>query len=75
MDEQDDVVRIMTIHKSKGLEFPICFVAGCGGQFNMMDAQKSIICDANYGIGLDYVDIANRVKYKDIRKRFWQSIY
>ncbi len=70
MDEQDDVVRIMTIHKSKGLEFPICFVAGCGGQFNMMDAQKSIICDANYGIGLDYVDIANRVKYKDIRKRF-----
>ena len=70
MDEQDDVVRIMTIHKSKGLEFPICFVAGCGGQFNMMDAQKSIICDANFGIGLDYVDIANRVKYKDIRKRF-----
>ena len=70
MDEQDDVVRIMTIHKSKGLEFPICFVAGCAGRFNQMDAQKAIICDSNYGIGLDYVDIANRVKYKDIRKRF-----
>jgi len=70
MDEQDDVVRIMTIHKSKGLEFPICFVAGCAGRFNQMDAQKSIICDSNYGIGLDYVDIDNRVKYKDVRKRF-----
>ncbi len=70
MDEQDDVVRIMTIHKSKGLEFPICFVVGCSGRFNQMDAQKAIICDSNYGIGLDYVDIANRVKYKDLRKRF-----
>ena len=70
MDEQDDVVRIMTIHKSKGLEFPICFVAGCAGRFNQMDAQKAIICDSNYGIGLDYVDITNRVKYKDVRKRF-----
>ncbi|MBO4988080.1 MAG: helicase-exonuclease AddAB subunit AddA [Lachnospiraceae bacterium] len=70
MDEQDDVVRIMTIHKSKGLEFPICFVAGCAGRFNQMDAQKAIICDSNYGIGLDYVDIDNRVKYKDLRKRF-----
>ncbi len=70
MGEQDDVVRIMTIHKSKGLEFPICFVAGCAGRFNQMDAQKAIICDSNYGIGLDYVDIDNRVKYKDVRKRF-----
>ena len=70
MDEQDDVVRIMTIHKSKGLEFPICFVAGCAGRFNQMDAQKAIICDSNYGIGLDYVDIHNRVRYKDLRKRF-----
>ncbi|MBQ8039059.1 MAG: helicase-exonuclease AddAB subunit AddA, partial [Lachnospiraceae bacterium] len=70
MDEQDDVVRIMTIHKSKGLEFPICFVAGCAGAFNMMDAKEAVICDANFGIGLDYVDLANRVKYKDIRKRF-----
>jgi len=70
MDEQDDVVRIMTIHKSKGLEFPICFVAGCAGAFNMMDAKEAVICDANFGIGLDYVDLTNRVKYKDIRKRF-----
>ena len=70
MDEQDDVVRIMTIHKSKGLEFPICFVAGCAGRFNQMDARNPIICDSNYGIGLDYVDMGNRVKYKDLRKRF-----
>ncbi len=70
IDEQDDVVRIMTIHKSKGLEFPICFFAGCSGQFNTRDAEKAVICDANYGIGLDYIDLVNRVKYKDIRRRF-----
>ena len=70
MDEQDDVVRIMTIHKSKGLEFPICFLAGCAGQFNTKDAEKAVICDANYGIGLDFLDVLNRVKYKDVRRRF-----
>lgn len=69
-DELADVVRIMTIHKSKGLEFPVCFVAGCAGQFNMRDTESTIICDSDHGIGLDYVDIANRVRYRDVRKRF-----
>lgn len=67
---QNDVVRIMTIHKSKGLEFPICFVAGCTGEFNLKDTSTDVICDFRYGIGIDYVDLENRVKYKDVRKEF-----
>ncbi len=69
-DEGADVVRIMTIHKSKGLEFPVCFVSGLAGQFNMRDTESALVCESDYGVGLDYVDIENRVKYKDIRKRF-----
>lgn len=69
-DEATDVVRIMTIHKSKGLEFPVCIVAGCAGRFNMRDTESAFICESDYGVGLDYVDLEKRVKYKDVRKRF-----
>lgn len=40
MDEQADTVRLMSIHKSKGLEFPIVFVAGMGKSFNMQDQRE-----------------------------------
>ena len=43
LDENADVVRIMTIHKSKGLEFPVCFVCGLSKQFNQMDMRQSIL--------------------------------
>ena len=69
-DEGADVVRIMTIHKSKGLEFPVCIVSGCAGLFNMRDTESALICESDYGIGMDYVDLEKRVKYKDVRKRF-----
>lgn len=69
-EEAADVVRVMTIHKSKGLEFPVCILAGCAGQFNMRDTESSLICESDHGIGLDYVDLNRRVKHKDIRKRF-----
>ena len=69
-DEAADVVRIMTIHKSKGLEFPVCIVAGCAGRFNMRDMESAFICESDYGVGMDYVDLEKRVKYKDVRKRF-----
>lgn len=68
--EGEDAVRLMTIHKSKGLEFPVCFVSGCGQAFNMRDTESTFVCDFDYGVGLDYVDLSDRVKYKDIRKRF-----
>ncbi len=68
LDENADVVRIMTIHKSKGLEFPICFVCGMAKQFNQMDMRQSIIMDVDAGIGVDYIDPVLRVKKKTLRK-------
>lgn len=45
LGENDDVVRIMTIHKSKGLEFPIVFLCGTHGQFNIKDTGQKIVYD------------------------------
>ena len=69
LDENADVVRIMSIHKSKGLEFPICFVAGLSKKFNMSDAREQVIFDSDFGMGLDYVNANKRVKYSDLRKK------
>ena len=69
LDEHADVVRIMTIHKSKGLEFPICFVSGLGGEFNKTDSKASVITDMEYGIALDYVDPDSRTKVKTLQKQ------
>lgn len=68
LDENANVVRIMTIHKSKGLEFPICIVAGCSKAIQARDTQGSLLCDTSYGVAFDYVDLENRVKYPDLRK-------
>lgn len=68
LDENADVVRIMTIHKSKGLEFPICFVCGLSKQFNQMDMRQSILMDAGLGVGVDYIDPSLRLKRKTMRK-------
>jgi len=68
LDENADVVRIMTIHKSKGLEFPICFVCGLSKQFNQMDMRKGILMDVDLGIGVDYIDPVLRLKRKTMRK-------
>lgn len=54
--ENDDVVRIMTIHKSKGLEFPMVIVAGMGKRFNNANARKPVDLHKNIGLGLRYVD-------------------
>lgn len=67
--ENTNAVRIMTIHKSKGLEFPIVFVAGMGKQFNLMDARKGTIIDGDYGIGCDYVNLDLRIKQPTLLKR------
>lgn len=69
-DDNTNAVRIMTIHKSKGLEFPVVFVAGMGKQFNLMDARKGTIIDGDYGVGCDFVDMERRVKKPTLIKRF-----
>lgn len=68
LDENADVVRIMSIHKSKGLEFPICFVCGLAKRFNMMDTNGKMIADVDMGIGVDYVDIRQRLQSRTLRK-------
>ncbi|HKM04019.1 MAG TPA: helicase-exonuclease AddAB subunit AddA [Lachnospiraceae bacterium] len=68
LDEYADTVRIMSIHKSKGLEFPICIVAGMSKRFNMMDIRKSIIMDIDMGIGAEFIDPVSRVKAQTLHK-------
>ncbi len=68
LDENADVVRIMSIHKSKGLEFPITFVSGLSKRFNMQDANQSLILDMDLGLGIDYVDPVRRIRNKTLRR-------
>lgn len=68
LDENADVVRVMTIHKSKGLEFPICFVCGLSKQFNLMDTRQAILMDVELGIGVDCINPQMRTKRKTLRK-------
>lgn len=69
LDEHADVVRIMTIHKSKGLEFPVCFLCGLGKKINLKDALDPVLLDAEYGIGLDHIDPELRVRRPTILKK------
>lgn len=68
LSDTDNAVRIMTIHKSKGLEFPIVFVANMNKQFNMTDARSKIALHFNMGVGMDYIDMTTRIKSKNLIK-------
>ena len=67
-DENADVVRIMSIHKSKGLEFPICFVSGLAAGFRKREGSGVLAVDVDAGIGVEFVDPERRVKGKNLRK-------
>ncbi|MDF2871832.1 MAG: hypothetical protein K0R05_3407 [Anaerocolumna sp.] len=71
--EDDKSVRIMSIHKSKGLEFPIVFVAGMGKNFNTQDSRAKLLLHQDYGIGMDYIDLNLRVKEPTLIKKFIQK--
>ena len=66
--ENDNSVKIMTIHKSKGLEYPVVFVGGMGKKMNMMDVSKSIIVHPDLGIGVNRIDTVKRLRYKTLIK-------
>lgn len=68
ISEEDDVVRVMTIHASKGLEFPVCIVAGIDKGRNNTDEGGSVIWDASYGIGVNRIDINRRTKKSTLYK-------
>ncbi len=65
----DDVVQIMSIHKSKGLEFPIVFVSGLGKQFNQQDVNASLVVHQDLGIGADCIYPEDRIKFKTVMKQ------
>ena len=62
-------VTLMSIHKSKGLEFPVVFVSGLSREFNRESARAHVLCDQNLGLGLSFVDTKNRVRYPTVAKR------
>ena len=68
LGESENVVRLISIHKSKGLEYPIVFVAGCSKQFNLQDIRASLLIDPEMGLASDYTDLSRRVKYATVKK-------
>lgn len=68
LDENADVVRIMSIHKSKGLEFPVVFVAGLSKKFNTRDTAGTLITDIDLGIGVNCVDPEMRTQCGTLRR-------
>lgn len=65
----DGSVRIMSIHKSKGLEFPVVFLCGLSRTFNMSDIQKQVLCHKELGLGLTHTNTVQRVRFPTIAKR------
>lgn len=61
--EQEDVVRVMSIHKSKGLEYPVVFLAGMGKSFNMSDTKGSYMLHKTLGFGTKYIDPILRISH------------
>ncbi len=66
--ENDNVVRIYSIHKSKGLEYPIVFVAGMTKKFNLRDLNQPVLTHPDLGIASDFVDYEMRVKAPTMKK-------
>ena len=62
-------VTIMSIHKSKGLEFPVVFLGGLSRGFNMESARGQVLCDRDLGLGLSCMDLKHRIRYPNIAKR------
>ncbi len=65
--ESADVVRLMTIHKSKGLEFPVVILAGMGREFNFKDTYKPLLADNMLGLACRYADLDSRVRMRTLR--------
>ena len=67
--ENENVVRIMSIHKSKGLEFPVVILAGTGKQFNFQDLNGKILLDQDLGIGPQYINYERHIEFKTLAKK------
>lgn len=72
-DEQTDAVRLMSIHKSKGLEFPVVIVTGMGKRFNIQDTTASVVIHPDLGFGIDAIDLERRTKSPTLLKKVIQN--
>jgi len=63
LGDDENVVRIMSIHKSKGLEFPVVFVARSAKNFNVRDSYEKILLHKDLGVGVNYIDVNTRLSY------------
>lgn len=67
-DDSSEHIRVMTIHKSKGLEFPVVFVSDMGKAFNEMDSRAQVIFHQKWGYGMDWMELEKRVSYRSLSK-------
>ena len=65
----EGMVTILSIHKSKGLEYPVVFLSGLSKTFNREDLKEQVLCDRTLGLGVTYVDTKMRIRYPSIAKR------
>lgn len=70
LSENADVVRLFSIHKSKGLEFPVVFVLGLGKSFNFRDMQQEVVIDREYGLGMPVILPEKHIKYTTIAQLY-----
>lgn len=68
LGEKEDVIRIMSVHKSKGLEFPIVIVAGLGKKINFQDLRDDVLVDKDLGLGPQWADLELRLKYPTLAR-------
>ena len=66
--ENENVIRIMSIHKSKGLEFPVVFLCGTGKMFNVQDLNESILLHQDMGFGPKYINYERKIEYNTLAK-------
>ncbi len=69
-EEAEDAVRIMSIHKSKGLEFPVVFVSGLGKMFNSQDLRERVVLHPGLGLGMDVTDLKRRLRTPGLTRQF-----
>lgn len=73
-ESNEDVVRIMSIHKSKGLEFPVVFLSGTGKNFNLMDTKTPLIIHSDYYVGAKYIDTDKRCGNDTFSRKAFASL-